>query len=198
MDDLATKTDVYWITRRDQIEALASPVRMALIDHLSRVECLSADTLATVLDLKTTAVYHHLKILLNCNLVEDAGQTWSQGARKPTKLYRTPARRMRLKRAFENPDNAGLLKDCHGAILRQAERDFATGFHQRHPSVGDAQRTHGFFRQVARMDPDRLRKLNQHLAQIAELLWEDDAPDGVPVAFTWSLTPIPEKTKDQH
>lgn len=196
MDDLATKTDVYWITRSDQIEALASSVRMALIDYLSRVVHQSADQLATDLGLKVTAVYHHLKILKACGLVEDAGQTRAPSARKPTKLYRTPARRMRLKRAFENPDNAGLLTECHAAILRQAERDFSDGFKQLHPRADDTQRKHGFFRQVARLSPDRLRKLNRHLAEIANLLWEDDSPDGEPVAFTWSLTPIPAKTKD--
>lgn len=186
------RPDTYWILDPSQIECLASATRMTLLDRLAAEGPMSPDDLAHAAALKPTAVYHHVKKLLRVGLVEACGQRRQPGARKPQTLYRTPAPRMRLIKAFGDAANATRLSNAAAALLRQCERDFADAFTMPTARADGDTRNHGFFRLAARPDAETLRQVNAHLNAIAELLWTANDPAAEPVSLAWSMAPLPE------
>ncbi|MEE2566855.1 helix-turn-helix domain-containing protein [Hyphobacterium marinum] len=184
--------DTYWILDPDQMVCLASATRMTLLDRLAVDGPMCPEDLAYAAALKPTAVYHHVKKLLAVGLVEIAGQRRMPGAKKPQTLYRTPAPKMRLLRAFGDPANATRLSNTAMAILRQAERDVADAFSMADTHAEGPERNHGFFRLAARPDAATLAAINDHLDAIADLLWSSNAENGRPVSLAWALAPLPE------
>jgi DNA-binding transcriptional ArsR family regulator len=143
--------------------------------------------LAEAVGMQPSAVYHHLRQLIAVELVREAGTRVIN--RKSEKLYETPSRRMRLRRALEDPANAGIMRDFVEALCRQAERDFAGGQKAGgNPSPGP-DRNLGFFRLISRPSPDALARLNGVLDQLFDILWEEPDPDQPAIALTWILAP---------
>lgn len=192
MTDFDTPTDdpdTYWILDPEQIECLASSVRMTLIDRLVADGPLPADELARRVGLRPTAIYHHLTKLAETGLVVETGSRRAPGAKKPQIIYATPKPRMRMLRAFGDPANADALTRCTAAILRQAQRDFAAGFGNDAARAGGPQRNHGFSRLTARPDADTLARINAHLDAIHDLLWQANDPDQPALSLAWVIAP---------
>ena len=190
------RPDTYWILSPDQIEVIASAVRMTLVDRLAADGPMSPEELAHAAALKPTAVYHHIKKLHAVGLVEIHGHRRQPGAKKPQTLYKTPAPRMRLIRAFRNPKNREQVSHAAAALLRQAERDFASAFEDSRVLAEGPQRNHGFFRVAARPDADGLKQINAHLEAIGEILWASNDPKNPPLALSWAIAPLPESNHD--
>ena len=188
--------ETYWILDPGQIEGVSSAIRMTLIDRLAADGPMSPEELASAAVLKPTAVYHHIKKLLRLRLVETAGQRTQPGAKKPQTLYKTPAPRMRLIRAFLDADNADRLSGAAAALLRQADRDFCGGFDQPAPKSEGPDRNHGFFRVAARPNAETLARINGHLNAISDLLWESNDPESPPLALSWVIAPLRDTTSD--
>jgi DNA-binding transcriptional ArsR family regulator len=186
-DTAKDRDEPYWILRQDQLRCLCSAVRMDLVDHLAGRGPLSVRELAEAVGMQPSAVYHHLRQLIAVDLVSEAGARVVN--RKSEKLYETPSRRMRLRRALEDPANADIMRQFVEALCRQAERDFAGGQKAGgNPSPGP-DRNLGFFRLIARPSPDTLARLNAVLDQLYDILWEDPDPDQPAIALTWVLAP---------
>lgn len=184
--------DIYWILDPEQMVCLASATRTTLLDRLAVDGPMCPEDLANAAALKPTAVYHHVKKLLAVGLVEVAGQRRMPGAKKPQTLYKTPAPKMRMLRAFGDRANATRLSNNAAAILRQAERDFADAFTMDDLHSEGAKRNHGFFRLAARPDAETLAAINSHLDAITDLLWSANTEDGRPMALAWALAPLHE------
>ena len=177
-----------WILREDQLACLASATRMDIVDHLAAHGPMAVRELAPAIGMKPSAIYHHLEQLVEVGLVADTGSRTHNG--KAEALYNTPSRRMRLRRALEDPANAETMQKIVTALGRRAQRDFSQG--QRHADVragGDA-RNLGFFRLVNRMDAKRLARMNALLDEVAELMWQEGDEDGELVALTWVMAPL--------
>lgn len=88
------------ITDRRQVEALASPVRLAIVDRLIAQGPLSVRALAASLGRTSTSIYQHLVVLQKLRLVS-AGKN-KAGRGRPAAVYRTTAPLIRLVPTFAN------------------------------------------------------------------------------------------------
>jgi DNA-binding transcriptional ArsR family regulator len=161
---------------------------MDIVDHLAGGEPKSIKELAREIGRKPSAIYHHLEQLLGVGLIEEAGARVVN--RKTERLFRTPAPRMRVKRALGERRNAALMREIVSALNRESDRDFSTGLdHPRMVTQGSL-RNLGFFRQVNRPSPQSLARINALLDEIAEILWREPASDAPLVALTWTMAPL--------
>ena len=179
--------DAYWILKRDQVQALASAMRMDIIDHLASAGPQSIKSLARDLGVKPSALYHHINRLLGVGLILEAGTQVEN--RKSEKLYRTPSPRMRLKQALDESTLDTEVNKVVDAVARQANRDFYNGRNAPAVQTDGKARNLGFYRALNRPSPGNLEKINQKLDEIAELLW-DDQDDGQPqISLSWIMAP---------
>lgn len=185
--------DEYWILDPEEIQCLASAPRMTIVDRLAADGPMSVDDLARVIGMKQTAVYHHIHKLEAVGLVRASERRLLPGARKPQILYATPAPRMRMAAALGRRELRHGVVRCAGAVLRQADRDFAEGF-TFDPVHDGPQRNHGFLRLIGRPTPETLERINAHLAAIHELLWQPDGQVGPPIALSWAMAPVSDET----
>ena len=184
----APKTKPYYVLERTQLKALASAVRLDLIDHLAAHGPMSIKELAASVGKKPPSIYHHIRLLQDVGLVQEAGARVVN--RKVEKLYSTPSRRMRLSRALADAANSEIMEEIVSVLCRQTERDFARG--ARAPAVrrsGPAQNLR-FFRLVNRPSAEALRQINARLDDVAEILWRDPDPGRPMVALTWIMAPL--------
>ena len=179
--------DAYWVLKRDQVQALASAMRMDMVDHLASAGPQSIKSLAADLGVKPSALYHHINKLLSVGLILEAGTQVEN--RKSEKLYRTPSPRMRLKRALDETALNTEVNKVADALARQANRDFHNGRGTKAARTDGPGRNLGFYRAMNRPSPENLEKINQKLDEIAELLWEDQ-DDGQPqISLSWIMAP---------
>lgn len=178
----------YWVQREDQLECLASPARMDIVDHLAGAEPKSIKELARAIGRRPSSIYHHIQLLLKAGLIEEAGARVVN--RKTEKLFKTPAPRMRLKRALGNERNARVMRDIVGALHRESDRDFAAGLDHPDRNTQGPLRNLGFFRQVNRPSSRSLKRINMLLDEIAEILWNEPDPKGPLIALTWTMAPL--------
>lgn len=183
-----TADRTYWVMERAQLAVLASPRRLDIVDALAAAGPLSVREIAAQIGARASALYHHLTMLIEAGLVQEAGARTVN--RKRETLYATPAPRMRLIRALAEGRHQEEMNEIVAALARQMERDFrAAGTMPKRCAEGEA-RNYGFFRLLARPGPEKLAAINARLAEIAEMLWEADDPAGDPVCLAWVMTPL--------
>ena len=185
---MAAQTREEWINDPEQIECLVSTTRMDIVDHLAGRGAMSIKEIAQAVGKKPSALYHHIEKLLEAGLIREEGARTVN--RKQEKLYATPSRRMRLKRALGDPAHAEVMQRIVGSLARQAERDFARGQSEGGLTEGE-HRNLGFYRMVAKPGPAKLARINALLDELGELLWEEGDPDDETVVLTWVMAPAP-------
>lgn len=178
----------YWILDKQQIACLASIPRAEILDWLASSGPQSVSELATSLDRKPSSLYHHLQKMIRVGLVEEAGTRTVY--RRTEKLYKTPSRRMRLKRALSDGKHDPLMARSVAAMSNQFQRDFSTGLDNPTAKRTGQYRDLGFYRFVGRPSASGLKQVNQHLDAIAEILWTDQDPDRPAVALGWIMAPL--------
>ena len=183
----------YWIERPEQIRALASPLRHEIGDRLAAHGPMTVAALARALGRRPTAIYHHVKRLEAVGLLRAEEESGARG--RPAVRYATVAPRMRLARAGRHPRNRAPLAGAGHAAATQAARDYAAGFASPHWTLEGAGRNHWFFRVVAAPSAGRLKRINELLDELAELVWEPDPKPGPPISVAWFLSPLGRKEK---
>jgi predicted transcriptional regulator len=183
--------DTYWVLRKDQLECMASTVRMDIVDHLVGNGQMSIKQLAASMGRQPSSIYYHINMLVKAELVVEAGTQISN--RRTEVLYATRAPRMRLQKALADPGNHETIDRTVGAICRQAHRDFVQGLTHPDAQLEGPERNLGFFRLINRPSAESLREINGYIERIAEILWEERDMDQPLIAFAWALTPLHEK-----
>ena len=182
-----TRKKDYWILDRRQIECLASAPRAEILDWLSSSDPLSVSDLATTLNRKPSSLYHHIEMMLKVGLIEEAGTRTVY--RRTEKLYATPSRRMRLKRALVEGHHDELMDKTVSAMTKQLGKDFSTGLKNDAAKRTGQYRNLGFYRFVGRPSRDGLKEINKKLDAISEILWSDQDPNRPVVSLGWVMTP---------
>jgi len=182
------RKDTYWVLRREELRCLASPIRMDIVDHLAGRPPMPIRELARRIGKQPSAIYHHLRQLIDVGLVLEAGTQVVN--RKSEKLYATPAPRVRLKRALAERVDDDAMCAFVGAMLRQSTRDFAAGVAADDARADGAYRNLGMFRLINRPSKRSLKRVNALLEEIGEILWEEDQPGEPLVALSWVMAPI--------
>jgi DNA-binding transcriptional ArsR family regulator len=184
------KTDnkAYWILDQRQLECLASAPRAEILDWLCSSGPQSVSDLASALNRKPSSLYHHIELMMQVGLVEEAGTRTVY--RRTEKLYATPSRRMRLKRALADGDHDDLMEQTVASMTKQFRKDFSAGLDDEHARRTGQFRDLGFYRFVGRPSREGLKAINDHLDAIADILWTDQDPERPAVALGWVMAPL--------
>lgn len=173
------------------LKALASPVRLDIVDTLAAHGPLAIKELGSLIGREPASIYHHLRILLAAGLVREAASRVVN--RRVEKLFDTPFRRMRLAPALAEGRQDAIMTEIVASLCRQADRDFASGLERKSGRRNGPQTNLRFFRLVNRLAPDDLELVNEKLDEIAEILWRAPAEGAPVVALTWVLAPVADE-----
>lgn len=183
-----TPAKTYWVLEKRQVLCLASARRHDIIDKLAAIGPMSIRELAPLVGASPASLYHHVQKMLSVGLLVTSG-TRVVNRRRET-IYATPAPRMRLMRALADPANRPGMEKIGAALSRQFQRDFSGGLKSPDSRVAGPTRNHGFFRLVGAPGPDGMARINQHLTDIAEILWASAGKKGELVAVGWMMAPM--------
>jgi predicted ArsR family transcriptional regulator len=176
---------IYTITSRRQVEALASPVRLAIVDRLIAQGPLSVRALASLLGRAPTSVYQHLVVLQKLGLVRTAEIRVGRG--RPAAVYQTTAPLIRLAPTFAN---RSAMTKMSRAIGGQSARDYAKGFKSHRARREGIERNHWLFRLYTSPSPEKLARINRLLDKLIEVIRTPDPDPGRLISVAWFMSPI--------
>jgi len=171
-----------------QIRALASPVRQAIVDTLEAVGPCSVAELAGLLDTPADGLYYHLRILRARRLVAAAEgpgparvQAVSDAGDPPMRVRYDPASRA----------NAAAVTRLVGSMLREALRSFRKAFRPG-AVVEGPRRSLWAGRRTAWLTEEELEEVNAGIERLVEFLSERRArkPEGRLYSFTFAISPF--------
>jgi len=179
----------YWITRKDQLQILASAVRLDIGDRLNALGPQSVKELAASMGKKTTPIYHHLRQMEKAGLVRRARASGTRG--RPAAVYEAPGELTRLARAPLLVSNRKPMAKIGRIVAGQAGKDYARGFKSKSWQIAGPARNHWFFRCITQPSPKRLAKINGLLDELAALIWTPDpSPGKFSMSVAWFLAPL--------
>ncbi|HXC56500.1 MAG TPA: helix-turn-helix domain-containing protein [Rhizomicrobium sp.] len=178
---------VYWISQREHLKALTSPIRHDIVDRLTALGPLSVKALAAALGRKPTAIYRHLVALERFGLVQAEMMRGARG--RPAMIYRIAASRLRPARAPGPKTGRTPMAKIASAMARQAAREYAAAFQSDRGVIEGARRNHGFCELLTSPSPARLARINSLMDQLAQLIWTPDPKPGRPIRVTWFMSP---------
>jgi DNA-binding transcriptional ArsR family regulator len=184
----SAKSQTYWVLERKQLRTLVSQRRLEIIDRLVAAGPLSAKELARLVGAQPSALYHHLQQLVRVGLVVEAGHRVVRRRREV--LYMTRAPRIRLFRALRDPANAREMLGITTTMTRQMNRDFRRGIRSPEARPSGTLQNLAFARLVASPSPATLRRINQYLAEIGELLFTSTDARYEPLSLAWIMAPV--------
>ena len=187
---------IYWIQRKDQIEALSSPARQDIADRLGAIGPSTVAVLAAALGYQPTALYRHLVALRKAGLVEALPQAGARG--RPATQYRLVASLVRWARAPRVAANRPPMARAARALATRAAKDYAIGFNEPNWTIAGPGRNHWMFRLVARLSKPRLKRINALLNEVARLSYTPDPRAGALVSVACLLSPVPERAKTRR
>lgn len=176
----------YRITRKDQLEALASPVRMAIVDVFhARGKCAISDV-AAVLDVSPNSLYYHVNMLSQVGLlVEDSVR---KGKRRSETVYRLVRPRIEMVYDSRIEGSAESIARCAASMLRMTERDARASLERGDVIDDGPARNYHVGRGKVRLTPKGLERLNKIINQMEELLHrEGRKKQGDTYAITMAL-----------
>jgi DNA-binding transcriptional ArsR family regulator len=184
---------IYWISRRDQLEAIASTARQDISDRLSAMGPCTVAALADALGYRPTALYQHLAALERVGLVTSLAARGGRG--RPATQYQMVAPLVRWARAPRVRENRAPMARAAKAMAVHAAKDYARGFDVPHWTLEGSGRNHWMFRLVARLSKPRLKRINKLLDEVARLAYTPDPASGPLVSVACLLAPIPERAR---
>jgi DNA-binding MarR family transcriptional regulator len=183
----AETNQTFWITKKEQLEAIVSPQRHQIVDCLSAAGSMSVKELALKLSCQASSLYHHIGILLQVGLIVHSGDRIVR--RRHEQLYSTPSPRVRIERALANqyPD---VMNAVVSSLSRQMARDFAAGASHAEKVTDGDKRNFGFSRMIARPSKSQMGQINACIAELTRILWDSSDDSETAISFGWVLTPI--------
>ncbi|CAG0981720.1 hypothetical protein PHYC_01801 [Phycisphaerales bacterium] len=174
----------YTISSPRQIAAIASPIRQEIVDVIAATGPATIAHVAFLLGRRPDSLYYHVGALQRAGLL--LPQQPRREGQRPASVYDVPGRPLRM---ASNRAPAAASRVIAGA-LSLARRDFsrvvaspATVFEGPDRDVWGA-------RLRARLSPDRIRRVNELLSQVADLFQEPNPSDDArPFAITWVFAP---------
>jgi DNA-binding transcriptional ArsR family regulator len=180
--------ETFWVLGQAQLRCLVSARRHDIVDQLAARGPMSVREVAAAIHARPSALYYHLRELVRVGLVVEAGHQVVR--RKRQQLFATPAPRMRFFRALQDPRNTPIFVRIAASMTRQMHRDFRGGIRSPWAVRSGAGRNLGLFRLVGSPDPRTLRRINERLAEVAELFWASAGSSGEVVSLAWIMAPV--------
>lgn len=175
----------------DEIELLASPTRIEIVDTLEALgSAVSVAELAVQLGRPADGLYYHLRQLAAGGLIEQ--EDAADGRR-----YRSRTRagdRLRLRYRPGATANAKAVERVAASVLRVAGRDFARAIADGRSVVEGPRRELWAARGKGWVDQADLTEINRHLTCLMNLLQQPrKRRGGRLIALSWVLAPIDAK-----
>ena len=158
----------YWITRKDQLQTLASAIRLDIADRLAALGPMSVKELAASMGKNATPIYHHLQQMGKVGLIRRTSASGTRG--RPAAVYEAPGEPTRLARAPMIASNRKPMAKIGRIVAGQAGKDYARGFKSKNWQIEGAARNHWVFRSITQPSPKRLAKINALFDQLAALI----------------------------
>lgn len=172
-----------------QIAALASPMRLAIVDALEGAGPCSVAELAAVIGARPDGLYYHLRILKRCGLIV-MDESVSPAGREQV-VVDVPGRPIQLKYVPRRRSNVASVTRVVAVILRASLRNFREAFSSA-PVVAGPRRELWAGHRIARLTPEHLEMLNRLLHRLIELLGEEreERANSRLYSFTFVLSPL--------
>lgn len=177
------------VRRRDQLEALTSPVRQELVDALAASGPCSVAELAALVGRAPDALYYHVRKLERVGLLVPAGSV--KAGRRDAALYDVPGRPVHVAREALADGRRPLVVRSGKGLLRSAQRDLEEALgpgasighgRRRRVRVG---RTKGWFTAA------ELAEVDEHVRAVLELFAKATRRPGRRLyTLTYLLTPV--------
>lgn len=173
-----------------EIELLASPTRIEIVDTLEALGDASVAELAAQLGRPADGLYYHLRQLADGGLIEE--EETPEGRRYRTRAR--PGERLRLRYRPGDTPNAKAVGRAAASQLRVSGRDFARALADPASVVDGAARDLWAARSKGWVGPHELAEINRLLAQAMALLHRPRRPRGGKlIALSWVMAPLDAK-----
>lgn len=187
--------DVYWIRDPEQYECLMSARRMEIVDQLANVGPTSVRSLAVMIGVKPSSLYHHIKQLEGVGLIDQAGTRTVN--RRIEKLYKTPGAAMRYGLSLDDPRAYEIFKKLGEVQSRQTARDFARGLKSGQVIGSGPEKNAWIYRLVGAPDAATMAQINEHLEAIAKLFWQSTGKDNPLIVMSAIVAPVPRPNQSE-
>ena len=158
------------IRRRDQVRALASPVRQALVNALRRLGRASMRELAHELGKPPATLYYHAEKLQKAGLLVEVARR--ETGRRPEALYELLAPVLRIDRERKDPAWRREVDRLVRLHLRELERSLSASLREDAAAGPDGLPPARISTQRARLSPTDLRELHRRMVAIHDFLEE--------------------------
>ena len=178
-----------------QIRALASPVRVAIVDTLDAGGPMSIADLGSVLGYPPDGLYYHLRALERLGLV-----TRITAARNGAARFDVPGRPVTLRYDLADPRRRQATTKLVSTILRRAERSFRRAYAPGRARVDGPHRNLRAGRRTAWLKAGELAALNRIMESL-HALFERGRPGRTGarlIELTYIVAPIEPKTRRQQ
>ncbi|MBD3162435.1 MAG: helix-turn-helix domain-containing protein, partial [Candidatus Eisenbacteria bacterium] len=188
----------YIVRRPSQIQALATPTRLEIVEMLQVHGAASISEIAESLGRRPDSLYYHVRILQKVGLLQETAKRPRN--RTYEAVYDLPGRPLKIDyRLSDRRIRKGLVR-LISSLLRNTARDFHRAVESR-PLVaeGPCRQLWGA-RLKGRVTRSQLREINAHLHRIGEILTTPTAahPNAELMAATFVVLPLNrESTKNE-
>jgi Helix-turn-helix domain len=153
----------YVVRDQRQLRALASPMRQVIVDIVAANGPSSIRDIAARCQRPASALYHHVRMLLDVGLLTERTTLATQG--RPAVLIDVPGRPLAIRYAPDDPRTRLPMRQIVAAMTRAAARDFTRGYRPGVTVSGDRRRLWVSRVQVWLTDAE-LREVNRVLLQL--------------------------------
>ena len=178
-----------------QIRAIASPVRVSIIDTLDAAGPLSIADLGSILGYPPDGLYYHLRALERLGLV-----TRTTSARNGAARFDVPGRPVTLGYDLADPRRRNATAKLVSTILRRAERSFRRAYAPGRAQADGPHRNLRVGRRTAWLKPGELATLNRAIESL-HAVFERGRPGRTGtrlIELTYVVAPIEPKTRRQR
>lgn len=174
--------------------AIASPLRMEILGLFVSGEPLAISDMAEVMNRSAGSLYHHVRILEEAGLLQQAGTR--PKSKRPEALYLPSASRFEYDTSSGDEDAINSAVKLMATNFRMAERDLEAALRSTKQPLEGPDPNFYALRLHVRATPELLGKINDHLKAIMDLISPtelsaaDFGPDDQHVSLTLALLPI--------
>jgi len=183
------------VSRLDQMAALASPVRLEILDALARMEEASLAEIAQSLGRPAEGLYYHVRALQKVGLVRAAGTRLRGGRREA--LVRAIAPEYMLEYATRPKAKARALNAIVSSILRLGIRDFRRAFAEGGNRLDGPARELWAIRSTGRLTTAQVGAVNRRMVALKDAV-SKPGPCGRLYAITLLLTPVDHRSRPRR
>jgi DNA-binding Lrp family transcriptional regulator len=176
-----------------QWRAIASTVRLQIVDRLRMLGPSPVPRIAEALDRPADGLYHHIRILQRAGIIRKVSE--ERVATRLQAIYSIAAKDVRLPIERSDARTAGHLVRITGSLFRTAERGVAAALRTGGLTRSGPDRDLWCRIHTVKIDARRLNRLNALLAQVEQEIDAGKSSDGTPVdgrtmSFVIALWPV--------